>query len=112
MGQVAAGRERPIYVTEMGYPAFTGRGGVSPETVAAYLTRFMLLAAARPHVAGVWWYCLRDQGTDPGNKEHAFGVLDASWRVKPAGVALRDVAALLAEAGPSRLAAADGAEPR
>jgi hypothetical protein len=92
---VAAGRERPIYVTEMGYPAFAGRGGVDRETVAEYLRRFMLLAAARPHVAGVWWYCLRDQGSDPTDKEHAFGVYDAAWRMKPAGAALRDVAALL-----------------
>jgi hypothetical protein len=96
---VAAGAERPIYVTEMGYPAFSGRGGVAPETAAAYLSRFLLLASTRPYLAGVWWYCLRDQGTDPANKEHNFGVLDASWRVKPAAIALRETAAMLADAG-------------
>jgi hypothetical protein len=94
---VAAGQERPIFVTEMGYPAFAGRGGVDRRTAAEYLSRFMLLAAARPHVAGVWWYCLRDQGTDPANDRHAFGVYDAAWRLKPAGRALRAVAAVLAE---------------
>lgn len=91
-----AGRELPIYVTEMGYPSHTGRGGMSVDASAAYLARFMLLAAARPYVAGVWWYCLRDQGTERDNKEHNFGVLDASLRVKPAGIALHAVAALLA----------------
>jgi hypothetical protein len=94
---VAAGEERSLYVTEMGYPAYAGRGGVDRRTAAQYLARFMLLAAARPHIAGVWWYCLRDQGTDPTTDRHAFGVYDAAWRLKPAGEALRDVAAALAE---------------
>ncbi len=48
---------KPIYVTEMGYPAHTGKGGVSPEVAALDLTRFVLLASTRPYVAGVWWYC-------------------------------------------------------
>jgi hypothetical protein len=92
-----AARPVPIYVTEMGYPAYSGRGGVSRETAAVYLARFMLLASTRPHVAGVWWYCLRDQGNDPANREHTFGVLDAVLQPKPAARALRDVAALLAQ---------------
>lgn len=94
---VAAGTERPVYVTEMGYPAFAGRGGVDRNTAAEYLSRFMLLAATRPHIGGVWWYCLRDQGTDPANERHTFGVYDAQWRLKPAGAALRNVALVLAE---------------
>jgi hypothetical protein len=95
----AAGRAAlPIYVTEMGYPAFAGRGGVTRELAAAYLARFMLLASTRPYVAGTWWYCLRDQGDDPDDKEHNFGVLDSALRPKPAAAALRAVAALLGEA--------------
>ncbi len=95
----AAGRPLPLYVTEMGYPSYGGRGGVSPEVAAAYLARFVLLASTRPHVVGVWWYCLRDQGRDAGNKEHHFGVLDADLQPKPAAAALRDVTALLDELG-------------
>jgi len=95
----SAGRMLPIYVTELGYPTFTGRGGVSRETAAAYLARFVLLASTRPYVAGVWWYCLRDQGSDPANKEHNFGVLDSALRAKPAADALRSVSTLLAGVG-------------
>lgn len=108
---VAAGRDVPIYVTEMGYPAFAGRGGVAPDVAAAYLTRFVLLASTRPYIAGVWWYCLRDQGTEPGNKEHNFGVLDAALRVKPTGAALHAVAALLADVQRVR-AVASGSQQR
>jgi hypothetical protein len=98
----------PIYVTEMGYPSFAGKGGVDARTAADYLTRFVLLASERPYIAGVWWYCLRDQGTDPNDKEHHFGTFDFAWQPKPAAHALRAVAASLADTG--RLRGASGAE--
>jgi hypothetical protein len=91
----AAGRPLPIYVTEFGYPTYGGRGGVTAKTQAAYLARFLLLASARPYVAGVWWYGLRDQGEDAANREHNFGVLDAKLRSKPAAESLRVVANLI-----------------
>ena len=106
----SAGRMLPIYVTEIGYPTFTGRGGVSRDTAAAYLARFVLLASTRSYVAGVWWYCLRDQGGDPTNKEHNFGVLDSALRAKPAADALRSVGALLADVG--RFSAGGGGDQR
>jgi len=90
---------KPIYVTEMGYPAYTGKGGVSAAAAAADLARFVLLASTRAYVAGVWWYCLRDQGTDRANKEHNFGVLDAAFEPKPAGEALRAAALLIRQSG-------------
>ena len=106
----SAGRTLPIYVTEIGYPTFTGRGGVSRDTAAAYLARFVLLASTRPYVAGVWWYCLRDQGSDAANKEHNFGVLDSALHAKPAADALRSVGALLSSVG--RFSAGAGSDQR
>ena len=90
---------KPIYVTEMGYPAYTGKGGVSVQGAAIDLARFVLLASTRSYVAGVWWYCLRDQGQDSANKEHNFGVLDTAFAPKPAGEALRAAALLIGETG-------------
>jgi hypothetical protein len=90
---------KPIYVTEMGYPAYTGKGGVSADAAAADLARFVLLASTRAYVGGVWWYCLRDQGKDRANKEHNFGVLDNAFAPKPAGAALRAVALLVKQTG-------------
>jgi hypothetical protein len=107
---VAGGRDVPIYVTEMGYPTFAGRGGVSADVASAYLTRFMLLASTRPYVAGVWWYCLRDQGTERANKEHNFGVLDARLRPKPTARALTAVTQLLGGVRRFRVVGADSAE--
>ena len=107
---MANGRDVPIYVTEMGYPTFAGRGGVSAEVGAAYLARFMLLASTRPFVAGVWWYCLRDQGTEAANKEHNFGVFDAKLQPKPTAAALTAVAELLDDVQRFRVIGEDSAE--
>jgi hypothetical protein len=101
----AAGRPLPVFVTEIGYPSFGGRGGVSQATAADYLARFMLLASTRPWIAGVWWYTLRDHGNDARNKEHHFGVLDTELDPKPAAAAIRSVTSLLREVGRFRAAA-------
>jgi hypothetical protein len=93
----ATKRAVPIYVTEMGYPDFEGRGGVSEDVAALYLARFVLLASTRPYLRGVWWYCLRDQGRDAHNKEHRFGVMSADLEPKAAARALRAVTLLLAQ---------------
>jgi hypothetical protein len=100
----APGRAVRIYVTEMGYPTFAGKGGVTDAAAADDLTRFLQLASIRDYIAGVWWYCLRDQGSDRANKEHHFGVMDAAMKPKPAAYALRAFTRpSKAPAAPSRL---------
>lgn len=86
-----SGNRMPIYVTEFGYPDFDDRLGTSPELNAQYLKRFMLMASSRPWIAGVWWYCIRDQGTDRRNKEHGFGLFDQTLRPKPAAIVLKEI---------------------
>lgn len=85
------GQRMPIYVTEFGYPDFDDRLGTSPELNAQYLRRFMLMASSRPWIAGVWWYCIRDQGTDHRNKEHGFGLFDQQLRPKPAAIVFKEI---------------------
>lgn len=77
-------RELPFYVTEIGWPASEGAEGYAEQRVAAYLTRFYALAATRPWIAGAWWYTLLDDGDDPKDKEHRFGLVP-----RPAGAAPR-----------------------
>ena len=94
--QLAPGRNLRIYVTEAGWPVHNGSHGVSETASAAYLQRFMLLARARPWIAGVWWYDLFDDGDNAQDKEHRFGLLTKSGVAKPAFQALADIQALLA----------------
>jgi len=83
LARQSTGKLENIYVTEMGYPTFAGKGGTSPEVSAAYLARFVLLAASRDYCRGVWWYGLKDQGNEPLNKEHHFGLLLPDLTEKP-----------------------------
>jgi polysaccharide biosynthesis protein PslG len=103
--------QMPVYVTEIGWPNFSGKHGRTGAEVESYLSRFMLLAASRPRVAGVWWYCLRDQGRDAGNKEHRFGLLDFDYDRKPIAARFEQLGALLRSQG-RPAAQADGSNYR
>jgi len=77
-------REMPIYVTEISWPTNNSRFG-SPEPVAAaYLQRFVLLAATRPWIAGIWWHDFSDDGDDPTKVEFRYGLRRKTGEPKPA----------------------------
>ena len=96
----ARGRAIDIYITEMGFPIYQGKGGVSDARAVDFLNRFYRAAAAQDFIAGVWWYCLRDQGRDPTDKEQNFGVMDFSMVPKSVAYALRGVSAALTQSRP------------
>lgn len=94
--QVAnSGKSLPIYITEMGWPTNLGKYGVSESQQSAYFTRFNLLAASRPEIAGVWWYTLIDGGINPMDKESRFGLLNNGLSSKPAFIAARNLSNIL-----------------
>ena len=87
----------PLFVTEVGWPTHQGRCGVTEPAAAAHSLRFLLEASVRPWVGGVWFYELQDGGDDPHNQEHRFGLLRRDGTEKPAGCALRELGAQLAQ---------------
>jgi hypothetical protein len=91
LDRLAPGRNLRVYVTEAGWPVHTGRHGVSEQKSAEYLQQFMLLAKARPWIAGVWWYDLFDDGDDAADKEHRFGLITRDGTKRPAFQALPEV---------------------
>jgi hypothetical protein len=95
---LAAGHSQlPLFVTEVGWPTHQGPCGVTETAAAAHALRFLLEASVRPWVAGVWFYELQDGGDDPSNQEHRFGLLRRDGTEKPAGCALRELGAQVAE---------------
>ena len=84
-------REIPVYVTEVGWPTHDGPDGSTPADAARFLARTYLLARTLPFVRGLWWYDLRDDGPDPHEREHHFGLASRDFTPKPAYAALADV---------------------
>jgi polysaccharide biosynthesis protein PslG len=87
------GRELPLWVTEWGYSTTfarddkNGHAADALATQAAMLPRVFLTLWGMGAPYGTW-YDLHDNGTDPREKEHNFGLLTQSGKPKPALSAL------------------------
>lgn len=92
-----AGQPVPFYITEMGWPSYTGACGISPDEQGRFLARMFLLARTLPFIRGIWWYDLKNDGADPNNREDNFGLLDHDMTPKPAYEALKAIAPLVRE---------------
>lgn len=79
-----AGRDVPLYLTEMAWPSHTGACGNTPETQAAYMARIMFFARTIPNIKAMWWYDLINDGKDRTDQEHNFGLLNEDLSPKPA----------------------------
>lgn len=91
-------REIPIYITEVGWPNHRLADGSTPEDTARFLERTFLLARTMPFIRGLWWYDFRDDGPDPDEREHHFGIVSADLTPKPAYHAMAAICALFKEA--------------
>lgn len=82
----------PIWDTEWGYSStwFGGDGhtAAARATQAELVARELLSAWAIGFPLAVY-YDIRDDGTDPANAEHNFGLIQNDYQDKPAGVAVR-----------------------
>lgn len=88
---------KPVWLTELGTPIH--HRFVRNETEQAFhLVRHWLCAVKRPEIERIYWYDFRDDGTDPENFEHHFGVIDAGFRRKEAYFACREVTQRLSSA--------------
>jgi polysaccharide biosynthesis protein PslG len=94
----AAGRKIDIHVTEVGWPTYKGPYGATPNNAAAYLVRTVLLLRTLPAVKSIYWYELKENGSDPHEKEHSFGLVDQDGGKKPAYAALKAIARSVIEA--------------
>lgn len=79
---------KPIWITEIGHSLYGGHEGVSADKQARFLARDYL-SARQLGVERVFWYDLRDDGDDPGNREHRFGLTDRSLNPRPSYSALQ-----------------------
>lgn len=83
-------RSVDVYITEYGYPSYDGELSADLDEVRALSLRFLLLASAQLNIKGVWWYGLFDQGDNPHNKEHRFGIFNRNGTEKPVASSIRE----------------------
>lgn len=86
---------KPLWITEIGYPSYTGPSGVDEETQANYLVRTFLLAKASQAVARVSWYDFQNDGEDRAEAEFNFGLVRMDRSPKPAYRACRTMASVV-----------------
>ncbi len=93
----AAGRPVPLYLTEMAWPSHQGACGIDETLQAAYLARSFFLARTLPNIKGMWWYDFRNDGTDPREREHNFGLVRQDFTQKPAYPVLAAISEIVSQ---------------
>ena len=95
------GYDQPIWLTEFGWNTSTIRNsedwenGVDEATQARYIEQALIKAADWLYVPVIIIYELQDQGTDPGVRNHNFGLLRYDATFKPSYEAFRRAALAL-----------------
>ncbi|HEX2948425.1 MAG TPA: hypothetical protein VHV83_02465, partial [Armatimonadota bacterium] len=86
---------RPIIATETGCSTCGPR--ITADVQAQWIVRTHLLLAAAG-VRRIYWYAFQDEGTNPTNGEHHFGIVDWYGHPKPAYTTYRVMTELLSNA--------------
>jgi len=87
-----SGFKRGGWITEIGWPS---PAVVSELKQAAFLARTILVVSSYPHMEGLSTYDFQDDGSDPNNKEHRFGIVRQDMTPKPSYQAFAVAASFL-----------------
>lgn len=72
----------PFYITEIGVPS-VNKATYTLEDTANYFEGYMHEISKLKYVKGVWWYDFVNDGNNPNDKEHNFGMLNRDFSPKP-----------------------------
>ncbi len=81
MAQYGIG-DKPIWITEIGWPNHQTAGGSSEEHTANCLVRMVALARSLPYLGPIIWYDFQDDGWDPSYNEANFGLIRPDFAPK------------------------------
>lgn len=76
----------PLYITEVGWASV---GRFTRKRVAGDLEQTFKGLLGSGLVGGIWWYNLQDDGRNPGDGEHNYGLVDHDLRPKEAYSSMR-----------------------
>ena len=93
------GKDKPLFITEMGFPNHTMGGNVSTyERTAIEIAKIYLLARTFPWLKGIWWYDFQDDGYDCKYNENNFGIVRCDLTPKPAFYSAKTVSDIVKNA--------------
>jgi hypothetical protein len=92
---------KPLWITEIGYPTYTGAASVDAETQANDLVRAFLLARTSPAVERIFWYDFQNDGEDRDEAEFNFGLVRMDRTPKLAYQACKTMASLVRNLPPA-----------
>lgn len=104
------GKDKPLYITEMGWPNHITATGSTEEESATRLVRLYLAARKLPALRGIWWYDFQDDGRLPTHHEHNFGLVRPDLTPKQPYFAMKAVAARLSRSKLAEVQSVDGGE--
>jgi hypothetical protein len=90
------GKEKSLWLTEVGWPTQNDARGVSEEASANYLARMYVQAMSLPFVRTTFWYDFQNDGTNPTYNEDNFGLIRSDFTPKAGYVAYRMMTEALA----------------
>ncbi|NOX89838.1 MAG: glycoside hydrolase family 5 protein [Calditrichaeota bacterium] len=82
--QKIVGSDKPLFLTEFGLPTSSVWPNISYQQQAQYFSRLLLLGRTVPQLKLISYYDLKDDGEDPSNNEHNFGLIAFDYKPKPA----------------------------
>ncbi|MDA3732669.1 glycosyl hydrolase, partial [Niameybacter massiliensis] len=77
------GKEKPVWITELGWPTQRDQYGVSEVDAGSYLVRSYVKSIASGMVDKYFWYDLQNDGTDIYNNEDNFGLVRGEGATVP-----------------------------
>jgi hypothetical protein len=110
---VAAGDDKPIWFTEMGWSSASTGCAVSEQTQASYLTQSFAIADQDPYVQVDLWYNFREDYWSTGSSDFdgGFGMMRKDFTPKPVYYAFRDYASGVSSSPPPEPAPAPAPDP-
>ncbi|WP_376974331.1 hypothetical protein [Bradyrhizobium erythrophlei] len=88
--QASGNPDFPIYVTETGWTTASAKCGVNEQAQADSTAQLILWAStASSWLKGMWFYELKDSGTNPAEPEDNFGLFRFDNSPKPVACAVR-----------------------